>query len=656
MEHSYKKAAAAVIALALIAAVILGIVLASPTSPTAIPSEEGNSSLSTVNAQIASDVNIGAVDEALDPDGDADAVRIKWNMPGAEVKTIATEPQLKDFLHQGSDGKIGVLTADITYTVSSESDIGREFFKGVLDGNGHTITLNGGSGTGAIGSFAYVDTDDYGIRNNLEIGDYVDGKGIDGINAAGLLVGANEGTIANLIIDYSSDMALPTKTNSNQVVGESLLSSAENPEFMTSFGIVSGINFGTIDNVRVNVGGNFIGRQRSSSRNLGSQDKKHNARSIENTAVVGTLTGILARGSISNTHVDIANGKIVAATADNRDVYRIWGGIADTSWRNAVAIAGGMVGFFVGSEGMLQDSYLSGSGNVQAAVYRGENTGLGKGYNAFSGGITGGKFKINDGLRDSASYSMIESAGAQVGGLGSQIQGIVVSWTGNKLDNNNGDDEDYNEDGMYVVYRNEPGTLIDTANYSGGMPAIALTYDYDTLPWVEGSRKTGISNTGDVKDWTEVYHSGGSADVTVEVKVVDGNFRIQAATNDFKATDAYQPLENATDIYYTTKAGKTYKNGLLGFNCRHFLVPYKSGYRFPKPIAAEERREYNITQTQRRMEAEVRKWRVTAIMCKDISPEWYSFARKNAIAANKAYIAYSKQNNRAYYPSRTKLL
>lgn len=549
MEHSYKKAAAAVIALALIAAVVVGIVLASPTSPTAIPSEEGNSSLSTVNAQIASDVKIGEVDEELDP-SDHDAVRIKWNMPGATVETIATEQQLKDFLHQGGDGsngKIGVLTADITYNVSSESDIGREFFKGVLDGNGHTITLNGGSGTGAIGSFAYVDTDDYGIRNNLEIGDYVGGKGIDGINAAGLLVGANEGTIANLIIDYRSQMALPTKTNSNQVVGESLLSSAENPEFMTSFGIVSGINFGTIDNVKLKVGGNFVGRQRSSSRNLGSEDKKHNARSIENTAIVGTLTGILARGSISNTHVDIANGVIVAATADNRDVYRIWGGIADTSWRNAVAIAGGMVGFFVGSEGMLQDSYLSGSGNVQAAVYRGENTGLGKGYNAFSGGITGGKFKINDGLRDSASYSMIASAGEQVGGLGSQIQGIVVSWTGNKLDNNNGDDENYNEDGMSVVYRNEPGTLIDTANYSGGMPAIALTYDYDTLSWVEGSRKTGISNTGDVKDWTEVYYTGGSADVTVEVKVADGNFRIQATTEDFKATDAYQPLENAAD-------------------------------------------------------------------------------------------------------------
>lgn len=545
MEHSYKKAAAAVIALALIAAVVVGIVLASPTSPTAIPSEEGNSSLSTVNAQIASDVKIGAVDEELDP-SDHDAVRIKWNMPGATVEPIATEPKLKEFLHQGSDGKIGVLTADITYNVSSENDIGREYFKGVLDGNGHKITLNAGSGIGAINNFAFVSTDTYGIRENLQIGDYVDNKGIDGINAAGLLIGVNEGTIANLTIDYTSQMALPTKKNDASVDGMNLLATGTNPAYMSSFGIVSGINFGTIDNVKLNVGGNFVGRQQSSSQNLGREDTKRNARSIENTAIVGTLTGTLVSGSITNTHVDLANGTVVAATADNRERYGV-AGPAGNSWRNAVAISGGMVGFFVGNDGSLSNSYLSGTGNVQSIVFRGEKTGLGKGYNAFSGGITGGKFKINDGLRDTASYSMIESTGAQVGGLGMQIQGIVVSWTGNKLDNNNGNDEDFNTDGMPVVYRNEPGTLIDTANFNGGSPVIALTYDYDTLPWVEGSRKTGISNTGDVKDWTEVYHSGGSADVTVEVKVVDGNFRIQATTDDFKKTDAYQPLENAAD-------------------------------------------------------------------------------------------------------------
>ena len=119
---------------------------------------------------------------------------------------------------------------------------------------------------------------------------------------------------------------------------------------------------------------------------------------------------------------------------------------------------------------------------------------------------------------------------------------------------------------------------------------------------------------------------------------------------------SYVPLEEATDIYYTTKAGKTYKNGLLGFNCRHFLVPYKTGYRFPKPNAAEERREYEITQEQRRLETVVRKWRTKAVEYKNTDRENYLKARSNAIAANKAYIAFSKQNNRAYYPSRTALL
>ena len=51
MEHSYKKTAAAVIALALIAAVILGIALAGSASPTVLPSEEGGASLAKVDSQ-----------------------------------------------------------------------------------------------------------------------------------------------------------------------------------------------------------------------------------------------------------------------------------------------------------------------------------------------------------------------------------------------------------------------------------------------------------------------------------------------------------------------------------------------------------------------------------------------------------------------------
>lgn len=118
----------------------------------------------------------------------------------------------------------------------------------------------------------------------------------------------------------------------------------------------------------------------------------------------------------------------------------------------------------------------------------------------------------------------------------------------------------------------------------------------------------------------------------------------------------YQPLENATDVYYTTKAGKTYKNGLLGFNCRHFLIEYKSGYRFPNPDPEQERKQYAITVEQRRLEREVRKWRTVAVENKNVDRERYLEARRNAISANQEYIAFSKRHNRAYYPSRTKLI
>lgn len=118
----------------------------------------------------------------------------------------------------------------------------------------------------------------------------------------------------------------------------------------------------------------------------------------------------------------------------------------------------------------------------------------------------------------------------------------------------------------------------------------------------------------------------------------------------------YEPLENATDIYYTTKAGKTYKNGLLGFNCRHFLIPYKSGYRFPKPNVNEERRQYGITLKQRELERQVRKWRTEAITLRGLNREAYLSARQKAIEWNKAYIKFSHDNGRAYYPSRTEIL
>lgn len=116
------------------------------------------------------------------------------------------------------------------------------------------------------------------------------------------------------------------------------------------------------------------------------------------------------------------------------------------------------------------------------------------------------------------------------------------------------------------------------------------------------------------------------------------------------------PLEEATDVWYTTKAGKRYKNGLLGFNCRHYLVPYKSGFKFPKPNVQEERKQYAITTKQRELERNVRKYRTQAITLKKVDRSGYLEARRKAIEWNRIYIKYSQDNNRAYYPSRTEIL
>lgn len=121
---------------------------------------------------------------------------------------------------------------------------------------------------------------------------------------------------------------------------------------------------------------------------------------------------------------------------------------------------------------------------------------------------------------------------------------------------------------------------------------------------------------------------------------------------------SYVPLEYATNNprdRYVTKAGTIWQNGLLGFNCRHFLIEYKSGYRFPQPDVEEERRQYAITEEQRRLERLVRKWRTVAVTNQGQDEAVYKKARKKAIQWNKAYIEFSKQNHRAYYPSRTRI-
>ena len=569
MEHSYKKAAAAVIALALIAAVVVGIVLASPTSPTAVPSGEASSSVTTTNAAIG-DTGVGEATHLTTEE----QVLERWSseIDGTPtVQFIDSAPTLETFLESGGENKIGVLTRDIPYSIEQQSRLGTDDFKGILDGNGYKLTLMvyfraGNDLVEDAKKTAHIDTAKEGIKSEIEVtgGNYTNGVGINGIDAIGLLTGVNRGTIANVTIDYSSNMAL----NDNPDQGwDNMLKSKENPAYMTAFGIVAGANFGDIDNVRINLvdaeyrtsdgttlnfQGKFVGRQRDSHANASGRD----SRSIENTAMVGTLAGVHINGAITNTYVDFASEAAeVSALADGwTPGSNDYSGInPKDGWRNAIAIAGGMVGFFIGDGGSLTNSYLAGGGKVRAYVLNArclnDNTDrdrhAGKGFNAFSGGITGGKFKFDDGMysNNDGNTSMIKSQDG-LGDLYNQIRGIVSSWTGEKWDNNNSDHqevidvyENYYQHWSPVSHR-EFAVLIDTANLQS-TPQIAYTFCYDDLyKNVPDSNyfklKPGIDNSGYAREWYEFYSVGGDGDDTVEVTIKDDAFRLEVATKDYK--------------------------------------------------------------------------------------------------------------------------
>lgn len=100
------------------------------------------------------------------------------------------------------------------------------------------------------------------------------------------------------------------------------------------------------------------------------------------------------------------------------------------------------------------------------------------------------------------------------------------------------------------------------------------------------------------------------------------------------------------------------RNGKIQWcgNCRHYLMPYKDGLKPPKPNKELERKEREITQRQRELERNVRLWRTRALEYKNVDYNAYRQAKEQAIKWNKYYIEFSKNNGRAYYPSRTKII
>ncbi len=116
---------------------------------------------------------------------------------------------------------------------------------------------------------------------------------------------------------------------------------------------------------------------------------------------------------------------------------------------------------------------------------------------------------------------------------------------------------------------------------------------------------------------------------------------------------SYVPLEVATDVYVTTKAGKTYKNGCLsGFNCRHKTVAYRRGFRPQAIPESVTRKQYAIDKRLRELEREVRKYEARALGYRGSNKKMYKASVYYRNKWMKAYEDFAKKNNVPIYPSR----
>lgn len=123
----------------------------------------------------------------------------------------------------------------------------------------------------------------------------------------------------------------------------------------------------------------------------------------------------------------------------------------------------------------------------------------------------------------------------------------------------------------------------------------------------------------------------------------------------------YIPLETATNAIF-----KGHRNGLLGYNCRHKLVPYKTGMSANKVSETERKREYEITNQQRLYEREIRKHKDLASSFKRGSQNTRQFNKQQIEYMNskyqehkykadmltQQYYKFCEDNNRVKYRSR----
>lgn len=156
---------------------------------------------------------------------------------------------------------------------------------------------------------------------------------------------------------------------------------------------------------------------------------------------------------------------------------------------------------------------------------------------------------------------------------------------------------------------------------------------------------------GLINDGVEYVWASSHADASERCAPWQGKLYSLNGTSGTLDGNSFVPLEEA--MHGTKGDG----NGLLGYNCRHRLIPYKKKTKPPTDYTKEElQRERAIDKEQRSMERNIRKTKEKAFLLKGIDYEKSKELFAKAREKTKEYEQFSRENNRAFYPYRTQVM
>lgn len=441
-------------------------------------------------------------DEAVDGHYTQSQIAAQLGVSAGEVMAITTGTELYNYINGSYPNNYAFLANDvaIAYNVDKSgydkvsANNSNALFTKYLDGNGYTVSIEAGSGDGV------------GYKDNINLGNTnKDDSRTGNYWYMGYLCAVNQGTIKNLTVDFSSNHGIIQGAVSNPAS----LCVPNGAQVIAGAGVVTGINKGTIDNVRVNLNSVFgVYMKPGGDRTL-----------FENTAYVGGIAGVMTAGTISNTQVDIATDGGVSVFVEGQE--GTWGRDHNTG-----SVAGGILGKLQQGDATVEYCALTGSGRVFAC----SNTSRGEAKQSYAAGAIATS-------RNIAGHVIFDEATVNEG----QIKGIVSSWTGQREDNwdNN--------------YKSVKGLLFDAVGKN--VQSCAVLYNLNLLTKSEGGTEySTLDSSGEIDNWTEIYPSstGGSVYVRYETSTVLYDIRIEAVA------DGHDDEKDSISDFDMTSVGTAY--------------------------------------------------------------------------------------------------